>query len=86
MANIWENKEFGRKLRELEGRSEYDGRICFAIRLFDTEADADAYAELVKQAGITYNGGFYHGCNCGRDTSWDRKDESGKKIKFAVTC
>ncbi len=62
---------------------EVDSRICFGIQWFETEEAADAYAAEVKRKGITYNGGFYHGMPCGRDTGWD-KEKDGRKL-YAVT-
>lgn len=62
-----------------------DERICFGIVWFATEDLANKYAAQVRKEGRTYNGGFFHGMPCGRDTSWDQKDESGKVIAFAVT-
>lgn len=64
---------------------DWDVRICFAIRWFDSEEAADAYDKVVKAEGRTYNGGYFHGSPLGRDKSWDRKDDSGKTIAFAVT-
>jgi hypothetical protein len=62
-----------------------DSRICFGIAYFATEADADAYAAHVRKVGQTYNGGYFHGMPCGRDTSWDHVDrETGQQL-YAVT-
>jgi hypothetical protein len=60
-------------------------RICFGIDWYATEADAKIAAEDVKRRGRTYNGGFFHGKPCGRDTSWDIKGPSGDVLLFAVT-
>lgn len=54
-------------------------RICFGIRWFATEAEADLYAAHVRKEGITYNGGWFHGMMCGRDKTWDHDG------MFAVT-
>jgi len=59
-------------------------RICFGIAWFATEADADAYAAEVRKAGRTYNGGFFHGMPCGRDSGWDHTDGEGRRL-YAVT-
>jgi hypothetical protein len=67
----------------IEGCVMYDGRICFGIALFDDEAKADKYAAKVRANGTTYNGGWFHGRPCGRDTTWD-STEDGVKL-FAVT-
>lgn len=62
----------------------YDSRICFGIVYFATEADADAYALWVRQRGITYNGGYFHGMPCGRDKSFDHVDATLGQV-YAVT-
>jgi hypothetical protein len=66
-----------------------DSRICFGIAYFTSEAEANAYAAHVRAKGITYNGGWFDGMACGRDTTWDHVDASGgylhgKKL-YAVT-
>ena len=61
-----------------------ESRICFGIAYFSTEADALAYAEYVRKRGDTYNGGFFHGMPCGRDTSFDHVDQSLGQL-YAVT-
>ena len=61
-----------------------DSRICFSIQFFTSEADADAYAAYVRKMGITYNGGFFHGMPCGRDSTWDRFDPELGPL-YAVT-
>jgi dienelactone hydrolase len=61
-----------------------DSRICFSIKYFAAEADADAYAAWVRKQGITYNGGFFHGMSCGRDTTWDHVDPKLGQL-YAVT-
>lgn len=62
-----------------------DSRICFAIAYFATEADADWYAVDVQRRGRAYNGGYFHGMPCGRDTKFDHVDpETGVKL-YAVT-
>ena len=61
-----------------------DVRICFALAWFKTEAEAKVFAEEVEKSGATYNGGFYHGMTCGRDKSWDYKDEELGQL-YAVT-
>lgn len=62
----------------------HDGRICFGIDFFTDEAVADAYGKFVQERGDTYNGGFYHGMACGRDTTFDYVDQKLGKL-FAVT-
>lgn len=62
---------------------EVDIRICFAIAWFSDEKVADAAAAEVVKHGDTYNGGWFHGRACGRDTSWDR-EVAGRKF-YAVT-
>ena len=58
------------------------GRICFGIAWFTSEADAKRYAEA--HVGDTYNGGFFHGMPCGRDKGFDYVDPQHGKL-FAVT-
>jgi hypothetical protein len=48
-----------------------EGRACFGLKWFATEAEADAYAAMVVARGDTYWGGFFHGMPCGRDSSFD---------------
>ena len=61
-----------------------EGRVCFGIEYFATEADADAKAAIVVARGDTYNGGWSHGSPCGRNWSFDHTDADGRKL-FAVT-
>lgn len=61
-----------------------DSRICFGIAYFATEADAMAYDAHVRDKGYTYNGGFFHGMACGRDTTWDYTDPALGRL-YAVT-
>jgi hypothetical protein len=60
------------RLGKLAGRpADIDSRICFGIHFYDTEEKA-LYATLhTKMQGNTYNGGWFHGMACGRDTSFD---------------
>jgi hypothetical protein len=62
----------------------YDSRICFGIAYFTTEADADAYAAHVREKGLTYNGGYFHGMPCGREKSRDYVDKGLGQL-YAVT-
>ena len=66
------------------GAVAHDSRICFGITFFATAEAADAYAAKVRAAGTTYNGGWFHGMACGRDTGWD-VTRDGKTLFFAVT-
>lgn len=61
-----------------------DGRICFGISYFKTETDAAAYAADVRERGLTYNGGYFDGMSCGRDTSFDHVDPVLGQL-YAVT-
>jgi hypothetical protein len=61
-----------------------DSRNCFGISYFASEADARAFAASVRARAETYNGGFYHGMQCGRDTGFDYTDATLGPI-FAVT-
>lgn len=62
----------------------HDSRICFGIAYFTSEADAAAYAASVRARGITYNGGYFDGMPCGRETTWDHVDPALGPL-FAVT-
>lgn len=62
-----------------------DSRICFAIHWFSTETDALTYAAYIRKRGDRYNGGFYDGMPCGRDTTFDIRDDSGTTTHYAVT-
>ena len=62
----------------------YDSRICFGITYFKTEAEAQQYDEHIREKGCTYNGGFYDGRPCGRDSSWDYLDNEFGQL-YAVT-
>ena len=61
-----------KRLSKLAGRpADIDSRICFGIHFYDSEEKA-RYATLITQVqGNTYNGGWFHGMPCGRDTSFD---------------
>jgi hypothetical protein len=61
-----------------------DSRICFSIQYFSTEQDADTFAAYVRDRGITYNGGWFHGMACGRDKTWDHVDPTLGQL-YAVT-
>lgn len=63
----------------------HDSRICFGIAYFATEEDADAYAAVVKEQGLTYNGGWFHGMPCGRDKAFDHVDKETGQQLYAVT-
>ncbi len=60
-----------------------ESRICFGIAWFATEREADAYATIVRKRGDTYNGGYFHGMSCDRDSGFDYT-EQGRKL-YAVT-
>jgi len=59
-------------------------RICLSIIFCSSEADAEKLAERVEARGDTYNGGWLHGCPCGREPKRDYTDESGTRW-YAVT-
>ncbi len=61
-----------------------ESRICFGIAWFATEAVAIAYGRHVRKRGDTYNGGYFDGMSCGRDSAWDYTTPEGQKL-FAVT-
>ena len=62
-----------------------DSRICFGIDYFYTEAEANAYDAFIRERGDTYNGGVYHGMDCGRDSRFDHVDAASGKKLYAVT-
>jgi hypothetical protein len=62
----------------------FDSRICFSIAYFASEADATVYAAHVREKGYTYNGGYFHGMPCGRETRWDHVDPTLGQL-YAVT-
>ena len=60
------------RLAKLSGRpSDIDSRICFGIEFYDSEEKAGYATLITKLQGNTYNGGWFHGMACGRDTSFD---------------
>jgi hypothetical protein len=61
-----------------------DSRICLGISYFLSEADAQAYAQEIVRRGHTYNGGFFHGMQCGREESRDYLDDELGQL-YAVT-
>jgi len=73
-----------KKNYQIPGCVDSSSRGCFGIKWFDTEESANLFAAEVKAAGLTYNGGWYHGKACGREESFDR-EVNGRKL-YAVTC
>jgi hypothetical protein len=61
-----------------------EGRSCFGIAYFATEVEADRYAAFVQARNDRYNGGYFDGMRCGRDTGFDHVDDSGRLL-YAVT-
>lgn len=59
-------------------------RICFGIYYFDTKAKADKAAKIIREAGNTYNGGWYDGKPCGREKHFDYTDLELGQL-YAVT-
>lgn len=49
----------------------HSSRIAFAIDYFATEAEADLAGEIVRKRGDSYNGGYFDGMPCGRDSGFD---------------
>lgn len=64
---------------------ERDSRICFGIVWFATEEEADAAHQKVRERRERYNGGWMDGLPCGRDSSYDKRNEAGEVTAFAVT-
>ncbi len=60
-----------------------DNRMAFGVLYFDSEEDANEAAAQVRDAGRTYNGGWFHGMPCGRDRGFDRI--AGGTRLYAVT-
>ena len=48
-----------------------DSRICFGIEFYDSEEKAHIAHLISRMQGNSYNGGWFHGMACGRDTSFD---------------
>jgi hypothetical protein len=69
---------------QLKGETKYDGRICFSLQFFTHEEDAAACAQEVWNKGLTYNGGWLDGRQCGREPQFDH-DADGKHW-IAVSC
>lgn len=61
----------------------YSSRVSIGIAYFATEEDAREYADQVRLAGLTHNGGYFHGMPCGRAPSRDFEFDGVKY--FAVT-
>jgi hypothetical protein len=61
----------------------YSSRVSIGIAYFATEEEADAYAAKVREAGASYNGGWFHGSACGREPARDFVADGVKY--FAVT-
>lgn len=60
-------------------------RICFGIEWYKSEADAMLAHARVRAEYRKYNGGWYHGAPCGRETRFDYEDKEIGKL-YAVTC
>lgn len=61
-----------KRLAKLAGRpADIDSRICFGIHFYDSEEKARIATLITQMQGNTYNGGWFHGMPCGRDTSFD---------------
>jgi hypothetical protein len=62
-----------------------ESRICFGIAWYATEAEAMEADRIGRMQGNTYNGGWFHGMPCGRDTTWDHVDQKTGQQLYAVT-
>jgi|TARA_R110000751_G_scaffold188986_1_gene294925 hypothetical protein len=71
-------------LDHTKGYVSSDIRISFAIAYFDSEESAQEASADENAKGNTYNGGMFHGMQCGRDKTWDHTDDKGRKL-YAVT-
>lgn len=61
-----------------------ESRTCFGISWYTSEEDAQTVAAHLKSRGAAYNGGYFHGMPCGRETVWDYVDADLGPL-FAVT-
>lgn len=60
------------RLGKLSGPpADIDSRICFGIHFYDSEEKAGYAALITRILGNSYNGGWFHGMPCNRDTSFD---------------
>jgi hypothetical protein len=62
-----------------------EGRICFGLEWYATEAEAEVRTKEVRESGQRYNGGFYHGSACGREKGFDYVDKEHGPL-FAVVA
>jgi hypothetical protein len=72
-------------MSEFPNAIDRDSRICFGIVWFATEAEADAAHEFVRKRWDRYNGGYMDGMPCGRDSSYDKRNEAKEVTAYAVT-
>ena len=61
-----------------------ESRACFGLTYFRTEAEAEAFSEIVRARGDTFNGGPFHGMPCGRAREYDG-DFGAVGYLYAVT-
>jgi hypothetical protein len=59
-------------------------RPSMTVFYFVREAEAEDFAGQVELEGRVYNGGFFDGMPCGRETSRDFTNQQGVKL-YAVT-
>ncbi len=69
---------------ELPVPAKVESRICIGIAYFLREEDAEVYGKAITRSGATYNGGFFHGMQCGREPSRDYTDKALGRL-YAVT-
>lgn len=69
----------------IEGRWMYDGRISLSVLYFESQTDATKIAKEVVKQDCRYNGGWFDGKLCGRETAFDFTDQNNIKW-YAVTC
>lgn len=77
-------KAEGKRLSELKDQAKYDGRCALSIWWHTDEALADEHGKLVEKTGATYNGGWFHGMECGREKTRDYMADDGT-MRYAVT-
>lgn len=74
------------RLNKISGQPvKSDGRSCFGIDWYAKEAQAEVASLVIKLRGDTYNGGWFHGMPCGRDSTFDHKDKETGVQYYAVT-
>lgn len=61
-----------------------DSRIAMSVMWFTKESEANEAGKIITEQGNYYNGGWYHGMLCGRETRFDYVNEQNVQL-YAVT-